>query len=90
MVVNLSAKYLQMTRTCFQNVKIIKKSERELNEHLTLIKKWAFHWKMDLNPDPKKQAIEVCFSHKIVSNSPRPPSFKQSQVKILAPRFNSR
>ena len=88
MVVNLSAKYFQMTRNCFQNAKIIKKSESELNEYLTITKKWAFQWKMD--PDPKKQATEVCFSRKIVSNNPHPPSFKQSQVKIIAPIFNSR
>ena len=37
---------------------------------------------MDFNPDPKKQAIEVCFSRKIVSNNPSPLSFNQSQVKI--------
>ena len=59
-----------------------KKSEWELNEDLTIIKKWAFQWKMDFNPDPKKQAIEVCFSRKIVSNNPSPLSFNQSQVKI--------
>ena len=59
-----------------------KKSERELNEDLTIIKRWAFQWKMDFNPDPKKQAIEVCFSRKIVSNNPSPLFFNQSQVKI--------
>ena len=26
--------------------------------------KWAFQWKMLLNLDPSKQAIEICFSHK--------------------------
>ena len=58
----------------------IKKSERELNEDVTIIKKWAFQWKIDFNPDPKKQA--VCFSRKIVSSNPSPLSFNQSQVKI--------
>ena len=37
---------------------------------------------MDFNPDPKKQAIKVCFSRKIVSSNPSPLSFDQSQVKI--------
>ena len=37
---------------------------------------------MHINPDPKKQAIEVCFPRKIVSNNPSQPSFSQSQVKI--------
>ena len=36
---------------------------------------------MDFNPDPKKQDIKVCFSHKIVSNNPSLLSFNQSQVK---------
>ena len=28
------------------------------------ISKWAFQWKILFNPDPSKQAIEICFSHK--------------------------
>ena len=59
-----------------------KKSEQELNEDLAIIKKWAFQWKIDFNSDSKKQAIEVCYSRKIVSNNPNPHSFNQSQVKI--------
>ena len=34
------------------------------------------------SPPQKKQAVEVCFSGKIISNNPRPFSFSQSQVKI--------
>ena len=45
-----------------------KKTGQELNEDLTIIKKWAFQWKMDIKSDSKKQAIEVCFFRKIVSN----------------------
>ena len=37
---------------------------------------------MDFNIDPKKQAIEICFPRKFVSNNPSPLSFNQSQVKI--------
>ena len=37
---------------------------------------------MVFKPDLKKQAVEVCISGKIVSNSPSPLSFNQSQVKI--------
>ena len=44
--------------------------------------KYAFQWKMDFNPDPKKQAVKVFFSRKIVRNNPRPLSFNQPQVKI--------
>ena len=36
-----------------------------------------------LYPEPKKQVIEVCFSHKIVSNNPRPLSFNQSHIKTF-------
>ena len=59
-----------------------KNSERELNKDLTVIKKRAFQWKMDFNPDPKKQTVGVCFSRKIESNNPNPLSFSQSRVKI--------
>ena len=31
-----------------------KKSKLELKEDLINIKKWAYQWKMDFNPDPKK------------------------------------
>ena len=36
----------------------------QLNKNLETTSKWAFQWKMLFNPDPIKQAIEVCFSHK--------------------------
>ena len=39
-------------------------SNFQLNKDLETIIKWAFQWKMLFNPDPVKQAIEVCFSHK--------------------------
>ena len=66
----------------FSKCQDIKKSERELNKGLTIIKKRSFQWKMDFNPNPKKQAIEVCFSLKIVINNPSPLSLNQSQVKL--------
>ena len=77
MVFNLSAKYLQMARPCFQNVMILK----NLNS-LTNIKEWAFQWKMDFNPYPKKQPIVVRISCKIVGNNPSPLLLNQSRVKI--------
>ena len=66
----------------FSKCQDIKKSERELNKGLTIIKKRSFQWKMDFNPNPKKQAIEVCFSLKIVINNPSPLSLNQSQVEL--------
>ena len=59
-----------------------KKYEKEWNEDLTIIKNWAYQWKMSLNPDSKKQAIEIFFPRKIVSNNLSPVSFNQFQVKM--------
>ena len=39
-------------------------SNFQLNKDLQTISKWAFQWKMLFNPDPIKEAIELCFSHK--------------------------
>ena len=36
----------------------------ELKGDLAKINRWAFQWKMSLNPDPKKQTQEVIFSLK--------------------------
>ena len=41
-----------------------KKSEIEPNKDLKLISQRAYHLKMLFNPDPTKQATEVCFPHK--------------------------
>ena len=40
------------------------RSQDELNNDLQRINQWAFQWKMRFNPDPRKQANEVCFSRK--------------------------
>ena len=37
---------------------------RDLNLDLVNIQNWAYQWKMSFNPDPKKQAVEMLFSHK--------------------------
>ena len=47
-----------------------------LNEDLYLISKWAYSWKMSLNPDPSKQATEIVFSK------------KRSDIQLPALRFN--
>ena len=39
-------------------------SADELNHDLQLISRWALQWKMRFNPDPKKPAEEIIFSHK--------------------------
>ena len=50
-------------RSLFSKVKI-KLSGIELNNYLSEISKWAFQWKISFNPDPSKQAMAKCFSHK--------------------------
>ena len=48
----------------FSKVKDATFSDTQLNNDLNKISKWAFQWKMLFNPDPSKQAIEICFFHK--------------------------
>ena len=45
------------------------------------ISKWAFQWKMLFNPDPVKQAIEVCFSQKRYKVVYPPLKFNNSDVQ---------
>ena len=44
-------------------------SANELNNGLHQINKWAFQWKMSVNPDTSKQAQEIIFSRKTKKNS---------------------
>ena len=43
---------------------IEKTSSDNLNNDLSVIKEWAYLWKMLFNPDPNKQVTEVILSHK--------------------------
>ena len=56
MVLTLFVKYLQMS--------LKDKSQRGLNNNLSIISEWVFQWKMQFNPDPNKQGNEVYFSRK--------------------------
>ena len=40
------------------------KSQRDLNNDLSIISTWVFQWKMQFNPDPNQQANEIHFSRK--------------------------
>ena len=53
----------------FSKVLDINKSVTDLNTDLEKISQWAYQWKMQFNPDPNKQANEVIFSCKLVSNN---------------------
>ena len=57
-------------------------SNSQLNSDLVKISKWAFQWKMSFNPDPNKQAIEVCFSNKCDKENYQPLQFNSSDVQI--------
>ena len=57
--------------TFFSTVQDITTSTVSLNNDLTKISQWAVQWKMNLNPDPTKQAQELLFSRK-TSSKPYP------------------
>ena len=50
----------------FSKVLDLDKSATELNIDLQKISQWTNQWKMQLNPDRKKQANELIFSRKLV------------------------
>ena len=56
-------------------------SASHLNNDLSKIKNWAFQWKISFNPDPRKQAQEVLFSHKIQKTCHPSIYFKNKSVK---------
>ena len=60
----------------------INKSVTELNTDLEKISQWAYQWKMQFNPDPNKQANEVIFSRKLVSNNLSHPPVKFNNNNI--------
>ena len=55
-------------------------SARELNVDLELIRKWAYQWKLEFNPDPSKQASEITFSCKKKQPYHPPLFFNGNQV----------
>ena len=55
---------LLMTRL-FTTVKDVNNCANALNNDLSLISRWAFHWKILFNPDPSKPSQEVLISKKI-------------------------
>ena len=60
---------------------IKKKSEIEPNKDLKLISQWACQWKMLFNPDPTKQATEVCFSYKCDNVPHEPLAFNDNKIQ---------
>ena len=63
------------------------KFEQNLNEDFTIIKKWAFQWKVAFKFDPVQQAAEVYFSRKIVGNNPK--NFLSTNIELKYPKVIS-
>ena len=51
-----------------------------LNSDLKSIKNWAYQWKMQFYPDPKKQANEVIFSRKSNTCTYSPVTFNNNII----------
>ena len=66
----------------FSKVNDKSNSNTQLNSDLAKVSKWAFQWKMSFNPDPNKQAIEVCFSNKCDKGNYPPLHFNSTRVQV--------
>ena len=55
-----------------------------LNHDIEGINHWAYQWKMEFNPDPKRQATELLFS--CMKNSPDHPSLFFNRT--IVPKVN--
>ena len=69
-----------MIHRFFSKVKYETSSNTQFNNDLNKISKWAFQWKVLFNPDPSKQAIEICFSHK--RENKNYPSLMFNDIKV--------
>ena len=68
----------------FTIVKNKQESADILNHDLSLISKWAFNWKMLINPDTNKPAQEVLFSRKKKTQNHPNISLNNFQVERLS------
>ena len=59
-----NAKLFADDTSLFSVIRDLDTSANELNNDLYQINKWAFQWKMSINPDPSKQAQEIILSRK--------------------------
>ena len=64
----------------FSTVQDITTSTVTLNNDLTKISEWAGQWKMNSNPDPRKQAQELLFSRKTSSKPYQSLNFNDNPV----------
>ena len=75
-----NSKLFAYDTSIFAIVRNIVKATNDLNNDLTKITKWAFHWKMSFNPDMSKQAHEIIFSRKMSIASHLPLTFNNMPV----------
>ena len=66
----------------FSKVKDETFSDTQLNNDLNKISKWDFQWKILFNPDPSKQVLEICFSHKRDTRNYPSLVFNDTKVQI--------
>ena len=66
----------------FSKVLEVNKSVAELNADLEKINQWAYQWKMQFNPDSNKQANEIIFSQKSISQNVSHPPIKFNETII--------
>ena len=64
----------------FSHVSNKSTSQCELNKDLQAISNWVLQWKLQFNPDPKKQAQEVYFLKKTNNVNLHPVSFNNLKV----------
>ena len=56
-----NVKLLADVTSFFSVVKKIEESASDLTKDSDTVSKWAYNWKMSINPDPKKAAQEALF-----------------------------
>ena len=75
-------KFFDQDTSLFSKVKDKNCFTVELNNDLKIINHWDFQWKMLINPDPNKQAVEILFSKKQHEKNNYPPlNFNRDNVQ---------
>ena len=67
--INSLCKIFADDTSLFSKFSEMHKSASNFNDDLEKISYWDYHWKMQFNPNPNKQANEVIFSRKTNSNN---------------------
>ena len=64
----------------FSKIIDTRNSQNTLNSDLEIVKNWAYQWKIQFNPDLKKQANEVIFPRKSNKCTYRPVTFSNNII----------